>query len=383
MATFTNRGKDKEGKEIWYIRVFVDGKQKGFTFHGSERSARREAANAENRRQQGETVTPSRMKVADYLNEWMETYQKQEVNKRCYYNHSSLVRVHIIPAIGDKRMSTLSPMECQKIINKLGAEGKTRTAVIVFNLMKKAFRKAVELGSLVKNPMDVVTKPRDRAQERPALSIEQAVIFLEAAKEDSLYALLAFLTLTGARPEEAMGVKWEDVNFDKRIVSFRRAVKRIPGGGWEFDELKTADSETDFPLNDRLVEILHTHKREQAKMRLSMGEDWTDNKLAFTNTVGNPVDIVLARKHVAKILERADLPPVRLYDLRHSFGSALLESGEDIKTVSRLMRHASINTTARYVHGHANRDRRAVDRLGQVFEQTNTPNKPQDKPDVQ
>jgi hypothetical protein len=121
MATIANRGKDTDGKDIWRIRVFVDGKQKSFTFHGSRRAAEREAANAETRRQQGETVTPSRMKVGDYLNEWMETYQKQEVNKRCYYNHSSLVRVHIIPAIGDKRMSTLSPMECQKIINKLGA----------------------------------------------------------------------------------------------------------------------------------------------------------------------------------------------------------------------------------------------------------------------
>ncbi len=363
MATITNRGKDKDGKDVWYIRVFVDGKQKGFTYHGSERAAKREASQAENRRQQGETITPSRMKVADYLNEWMDTYQKQEVNKRCYYNHSSLARVHVLPAIGDKRMSTISPMDCQKIMNKLAAEGKTRTAVIVFNLMKKAFRKAVELGYLVKNPMDLATKPRDRAQERPALTVEQVDVFLEAIKNDGMHALLAFLTLTGARPEEAFGLRWEDVNFGDRLAGFRRAVKRIPGGGWEFAELKTADSESDFPLSDELMEMLRAHKKEQAKMRLSMGEDWTDNGLVFTNTVGNPVDIVVVRKHLAKILEQSNLPSIRLYDLRHSFGSALLENGEDIKTVSLLMRHADIKTTGRYMHGHAARNRLAVERL--------------------
>jgi|GEM_PF-2234606 len=356
--------KDKDGKEVWMIRVFVDGKQKGFTFHGSRRAAEREAAKAENRHEQGETVTPSRMKVADYLHEWMQTYQRQEVNKRCFYNHSSLVRVHILPAIGEKRLSALLTMDCQKIMNKLADEGKTRTAVIVYNVMNKAFRKATELGYLVKNPMVLTVKPKDRAKERPALTVEQVSVFLEAVKQDSMHALFSFLVSTGARPEEAFGLQWNDVNFDKRVIQFRRAVKRIPGGGWEFAELKTSGSEDDFPLTSELADILRAHKKEQARMRMLMGNDWTDNGLVFPNTLGNPVDIVLARKHLNKILRQSNLPTIRLYDLRHSFGSGLLENGEDIKTASLLMRHVDLRTTARYMHGNAARNRQAVERLG-------------------
>ena len=216
MATIVNRGKDKDGKDVWYIRVFVDGKQKGFTYHGSERGAKREASQAENRRQQGETVTPSRMKTADYLTEWLETYQKPEVTKASYQNDCGLMRLHVLPAIGERRMASLSTMECQRIMNRLAEQGKTRTAVMTFNLLKKSLRKAVELGYLVKNPMDAVAKPKDRAQERPSLTIEQAATFLDAAQGDSLHAFLAFLLLTGVRPEEAQGLKWEDVSLMDR-----------------------------------------------------------------------------------------------------------------------------------------------------------------------
>lgn len=364
MATITNRGKDKYGKDVWYIRVFVDGKQKGFTYHGSERAAKREASQAENRRQQGETVTPSKVKVADYLAEWLETYQKPEVTKVTFSEDSRRIKAHVIPAIGEKRMAALSPMDCQRIVNALAQDGKTRTAVMVFNLLKKSLRKAVELGYLVKNPMDVVTKPKDRAQERPSLTVEQAAVFLEAAKDDSLHAFLSFLLLTGVRPEEAQGLRWEDIDLEDRSVSIRRSMKRTPGGGWEFADLKTATSRRNLDLGSQLTDILRAHKREQAKMRLSMGEDWTDNRLVFTNRAGNPVDISRARKHLAKILEQAELPAIRLYDLRHTHGSLLLDQDMNIKAISDRLGHANTSMTVnRYLHAQRSQSQEGVNRL--------------------
>lgn len=365
MATITHRGTDKDGKGIWRIRVFVDGKQKSITYHGSERGAQRTAAAAENRREQGETVAPTKKKVGDYLNEWLETYQRQEVAKGTFVEDAGRLRRHVLPVIGEKRMASLTTMECQRVVNALSNDGKSRTAVMVYNLMNKAFRKAVELGYLVKSPMDAVAKPKDRAEERPALTDEQATIFLDAAKTDSLYAFFAFLLHTGARPEEAQGLRWMDVDFEARVIRFRRAMKRLAGGGWEFAEMKTTASVNDFPMNEELMGILKTHKKAQASLRLAMGTDWADHGLVFANQVGNPVDISAARKHMKVILKSTKLPAIRLYDLRHTFGSTTLQDGTDIKTVSRLMRHASIATTARYMHGNAETDRAAVERRGQ------------------
>jgi integrase len=364
MATITKRGTGADGKDIWRIRVFVDGKQKSITYHGSERGAQRTAAAAENRREQGETVTPSKVKVSEYLTEWMDTYQRPEVTPQSLQNDQGFLRLHILPAIGEKRMAALSPMDCQKIVNRLAQDGKTRTAVMVFNMMKKAFRKAVELGFLIRNPMDAVTKPRDRAKERPALTVEQAATFLEAAQSDSLYAFLSFLLLTGARPEEAQGLKWEDVDLSEKTVSIRRSMKRVPGGGWEFADLKTTTSRRNLDLGERLTDILRRHKKEQAKVRLLMGEDWTDNGLVFTNQAGNPVDTSRARKHLSSILSRTGLPEIRLYDLRHSHGSMLLDQDVNIKAISDRLGHANTSMTVnRYLHAQRSQSREGVNRL--------------------
>lgn len=369
MATFTYRGVDDHGKEIWYIRVFVDGRQKGFTFHGTKRKAEMEAAKLENAKSQGETITASKTKVEDYLKEWLVTYQKPEVTKNTCYEDELRLTTHVIPFIGQKRMNALNAMDCQKVINRLAVEqGKTRTAVMVFNLMKKAFRKAVDLGYLIKNPMDAVTKPKDRAEQRPFLTIEQAAIFLEYAQHDSYYPILTFLLLTGTRPEEAFGLKWEDIDFENGTLAIVRSLKHLPGGGWEYSELKTTTSRRNLDLDDDLLTILRNHRREQAKARLILGAEWIDNGLVFTNQVGNPLDVSRVRKHLADVLEVAGLPKIRLYDLRHTHGSMLMAEGAAIKEISDRLGHANTSMTVnRYLHATPSRTRASVNRLSQAL----------------
>lgn len=365
MATFTKRGVDAEGKEVWYIRVFVEGKQKGFTFHGTRKAAEKEAGKLESAKERGETITPSKMKVEEYLREWLETYQKPEVGKITFHDQSLKIISHVMPFIGQKRMNLLNAMDCQKVINRLAIEqDKKRTAEITYNLMKKAFRKAVELGYLIKNPMDAVTKPKSKAEQRPFFTIEQAALFLDHAQQDSYYPILAFLLLTGTRPEEAFGLKWSDIDLENGTLAIVRSVKRVPGGGWEYSDLKTTTSRRNLDLSPTLSEVLRNHKREQAKARLIIGAEWIDNGLVFTNQVGNPVDIAVVRKHLAKVLETAGLPLIRLYDLRHTHGSMLMAEGADIKSISDRLGHANTSMTVnRYLHATPSRTRASVNRL--------------------
>jgi integrase len=385
MATFTQRGIDADGKEVWYIRVFVEGKQKGFTFHGSKKQAEKEAGKLESAKDRGETITPSKMKVEEYLKEWLETYQKPEVTKITYYENTLKLDSHVYSFIGQKRMNALTAMDCQKVINRLAVDqGKTRTAVMVFNLLKKAFRKAVDLGYLIKNPMDAVTKPKDSAEQRPFLTVEQAAVFLEYAKKDSYYPALAFLLLTGTRPEEAFGLKWTDVDFDNGTLAIVRSMKRTPGGGWEYSDLKTTTSRRNLDLSSTLAEILRNHRREQSKARLIMGTEWINNDLVFTNQTGNPIDPSRVRKHLAKVLEAAGLPKIRLYDLRHTHGSMLMSEGAAIKEISDRLGHANTSMTVnRYLHATPSRTRASVNRLDEALaEATKKQEEKQNKHDV-
>ena len=90
----------------------------------------------------------------------------------------------------------------------------------------------------------------------------------------------------------------------------------------------------------------------------------------FTSENGEPIDISGLRRHLSKILKDADLPKIRLYDLRHSHGSNLLEQGVHIKTVSARLGHKDANMTLnRYLHVHPSLSKQAVDDLDKAFDQ--------------
>jgi len=103
-------------------------------------------------------------------------------------------------------------------------------------------------------------------------------------------------------------------------------MKRLPGGGWEFSDLKTSTSRRNLDLGEQLTEIL--------------------------------------RKHLAKILEYASLPGIRLYDLPHSHGSMLREQDVNIKAINDRLSHANTSMTVnRYFHAQRSQSREGVDRL--------------------
>lgn len=364
MATIKHRGTGKDGKDTWLIRVFVDGKQVCKTVHGTQKQAERLAMEMEIRRDQGDPIALSKQSVAEYMEEWLETYQKPAVSVITFAENGRMVKQHVIPAIGAKRLAALNTMECQRLINSIAAKGHKRTSVMVFNLMRKAFRQAKRLQLIAKSPMEDVIKTKDHAAERPFLSTNQTQQLLVTAKSSRFYSLIAFLLLTGVRPEEAVGLQWDSIDFQAKTVQIKQALKRQPGGGWQLDELKTLKSRRQLDIGNLLVSILTDHRRDQAEHRLIFGAKWHQHNFVFTGETGEPSDLSKVRKHFKKALEQAQLPQVRLYDLRHSHGSILLEQGVHIKTISDRLGHANATMTInRYLHVHPSVSRQAVDAL--------------------
>lgn len=375
MATIKKRGKSRDGKDSWLIRYYVDGQQKCKTFHGTEKQAERYGIELEIKRNEGEVVENTKQTVEEYLKLWLETYQKPAVTAKTYKENERLLELHVFPTIGKKKLQVVNTLDCQKTINAITAKGHTRTAVATFNLLKKAFRQAKRLQLIAKNPMEDVIKPKDHAAERPFLSTEQAQKLLEAAKSDHYYALIAFLLLTGVRPEEAFGLQWDGVDLQARTVQIKQALKRQPGDGWIIDELKTIKSRRQLDIGATLTAILIEHKRTQAAKRLENAKRWHHYNFVFASRVGGPNDISKLRRHLTMILKKAELPQIRVYDLRHTHGSLMLEQGIHIKTISDRLGHADGNMTInRYLHVHPSVSRQAVDVLDAALNVTQEKN---------
>jgi integrase len=124
------------------------------------------------------------------------------------------------------------------------------------------------------------------------------------------------------------------------------------GGGWYFKEPKTPQSRRSIPIPRHLASQLKHHRSKQLEQRLKAGETYQNHDLVFATSLGTPLSIRnIERRHFKPILENAELPDIRLYDLRHSCATLLFSAGENAKVVSERLGHSSTAFTQdTYVH---------------------------------
>lgn len=239
-----------------------------------------------------------------------------------------------------------------------------RTVQIFFNIIRAALNAAVRQRLIPANPAAGVSVKGGSATSKvgSALSQEEVNRFLAHDPEDRLHALWVTAIYTGMRPAEVLALRWDDIDFDSAMLRVRRALVRV--GKEMFYGPCKAGSERDIPMDPELVQALRRHRKRQLEERLSIGEGWVDPTLVFTHQLGGALD----RHNVAKAfrarLKAAKLRKVRWYDLRHSYGTALIAAGVDAKTVSQLMGHRNLTLTlTHYTHPDAAAHRAAVARL--------------------
>jgi integrase len=147
------------------------------------------------------------------------------------------------------------------------------------------------------------------------------------------------------RPEEYLALQWSDIDFERSTVQVRRALVRHKKS-WSFKETKTARSRRTVFLPSQLLNKLAAHKRRQAERRLKLGAVAGFFDLVFCSEEGTPLSIPnLTYRYFRPILTKANLPRIRLYDLRHSCATLLLIAEENPKVVSERLGHSTIVLT--------------------------------------
>lgn len=152
-------------------------------------------------------------------------------------------------------------------------------------------------------------------------------------------------SLIWMRPEEYLALKWSDVDMASGAAQIKRALVRHKKS-WSFEEPKTARSRRTIFLPAPLLNRLAVHKRQQAEARLQAGASWHAHDLVFCSEGGTPLSIPnLTYRYFRPILEKAELPRIRLYDLRHTCATLLLMAEENPKVVSERLGHSTIVLT--------------------------------------
>lgn len=319
--------------------------------------------------QQALPLPADRQTVGGFLELWLNDVARHTVRPSTWESYARILRLHVIPDLGRKGLSKLTPQDLARLYSLLLQKGLSpRTAQLAHAVIHRALEQAVRWNQLGRNPADQVDAPRPRRQPIEPLTADQATRFLDAAQPDRLEALYVLAVTTGMRQGELLGLRWADVEWTVGTVQIRQQVGRVKGG-MAFMEPKTAKSRRTVALPTLAVEALRRHRNRQLEERLLAGSLWQDHDLVFASRVGSPVERQnLMRRSFWPILDRAELRRIRFHDLRHTAATLLLTQGIHPKVVQERLGHATISVTMDvYSHVMPNLQQEAAQKLDKLF----------------
>jgi integrase len=341
------------GENKWLVRVPLGqdestGKRATYnkTVRGTKKDADKFLTGVLRQIDLGEFVEPSTITVNGFLDKWLDTMGSR-VTAQTLRSYRYLAANHIRPVIGSRKMSSIHAWDIQQVYAEVEKKDLSACTVRhVYNVLTGAFSQAVKWRMLKSNPVKLAELPKETRKEMRPFWPEEAARFLKAAESNGFYALFALALTSGMRPSEYLGLKWEDVDIERGVVTVKRTMQSKIGGGWEFGDTKTPTSKRSIPLPQSTIKALGDHRRKQLEERMRRGHLYRNHDLVFANSDGDPITLDRVRRQFQAVLKAAGLPAtIRVYDLRHTCATLLLAAGENPKVISERLGHSSVKMT--------------------------------------
>lgn len=343
----------------------------------------------------GKSFSVNEMSYSDFLDYWLDNHCKINLKYHTIEAYSNIVKTHLKPNLGFYKLSQITKPTLQDFLNKIYVE-KAYSKNFLNNIrkvLKCSFNYAVDneyvkvnLAANLKLPK-YDEPPKDVAH---IFTTEEINTILDRFKNNHC-VYYAFLTAycTGLRIAEVFALTWDDIDFKNKTISVNKNIlKKNQAGGtkgrhlsgnsttvWYFGTCKTQTSYRTVPIGDTLLKALKEYKEEQQIHKLNYGDTYmkhykknvinpynnkTEIKIvnAYTEIdVALPeVDFVFVKnngvyegtdstKYPFKVIHYELGIPCRFHDFRDTHATRLIESGADIKAVSKRLGHRNIDIT--------------------------------------
>ena len=302
--------------------------------------------------------------MADYLIMW-KNLRKSEVAETTYDGYHTYIDRHLVPYFRNLNLN-IQDITAGHIFdyvnylsndggrkdNKIGGQSNTSIRKII-SILRQVFEYAVLYGDIKINPAIQVPLPKttNKKDERQVfLTSEDAQKMLDAFQNEEIGPIVYVTLYYGLRKSEALGLRWQAVDFDANTISINHTVV---GNGHivRKDTTKTYTSRRTYELLPDVKALLLKLKDQQDDYKRRLGSGYHMNDYIFKNPNGVPYRPDSLTRSFKRALARHGLPQMRYHDLRHSTASILVDKGWDINDIKEWLGHADISTTANiYAH---------------------------------
>ncbi|MCR4646245.1 MAG: site-specific integrase [Oscillospiraceae bacterium] len=291
----------------------------------------------------GETPEPKHMTFEKWAYKWLETYKKGTVKEHTYnFTYRSNIEKYLIPFFGRALLTEIRQIDIQRYFNEVRTQDGEPLARSTLDkqkiILKSMFDAAIDNDLCYKNPVKGIKYQQTAEKcERKTYSREEADKVEQFAKSCGQYGVVIMLE-TGVRRSELLGLQWDDIDTDHRLIHIQRAVTQTKGKILTGPP-KSVSSDRWIPISDDftvwLKELPHTGA-------YVLGGDKPKSPYGYASAHSRFMD---------RASSELDVPALSPHELRHTFGTLLREAGVDIYTIQRVMGHSDISVTSSvYVH---------------------------------
>ena len=295
---------------------------------------------------------------ADYMEKWLDII-KSSVAVPTFASYSTTVKKIVAPYFREKEVTlkNLTAKDIQEFYLR-ELERVSASSVIHYHAnIHKALKYAVKIDLIDVNPADKVERPKKDRYVGSFYDADEVNALFDAAKGSKLELPILFGAFYGLRRSEAIGLKWDAIDFDQNTITIRHTVTSCDLDGKRIlvaaDTTKTKSSMRTLPLVPFMRERLLALKEEQEDNRRLCGRSYIKDYIGYVcvNEIGDLIKPHYVTESFPKLLKANGLRHIRYHDLRHSCASLLLANGVPMKQIQEWLGHSDFSTTANiYAH---------------------------------
>ncbi|MFF7213489.1 tyrosine-type recombinase/integrase [Streptomyces sp. NPDC008238] len=295
--------------------------------------------------------TPTRdMTLGDWFDYWLECVVKPYLSVGSYETYEQTVRLYLRPRLGHVVMFKLGVKELRAAMTRLAGDKSSKTAKHALRVLSASLTAAMEEDfGLTRNVAKLVhvRAPTDSGESWDAV---QVLRFLaEARRRTVYYPGLLLIPLLGLRRAEVCGLRWENVDLDRRVLWVEQQLQRTGAGTIDVDP-KTESSKAPLPLPPQCIAPLRWQRMRTAWLReraLAAGRPWFDDPdgHVFVTNTGRPWSADNLYQTLQRVRATAGLGKMNPKGLRKSCGTLLVHLKVHPRVTKAVLRHSRISTT--------------------------------------
>ena len=296
---------------------------------------------------------------AEYAEQWLKQHAELSCKPSTVTRYRVILRLYLLPAFGTVRLGQITRAMVKEFLSEKAGGGTLSQSSLrlMLRTLGGIFSHAIDDELVANNPaakLGKFTNTGKPNRQATALTRQEAIRLLQAANEycPQHYALFLTALRSGLRRGELVALRWGDIQFGNHEDDSNRHIlvqhNYVQGG---FTSPKGKRNRR-VDLSKQLRRELLTSRDTRLFAAFQAGQTSIADDLVFPSKTGAVLDAGnLVRRYFLPCVEKAGLRRIRFHDLRHTFGSLLIQDGAPITYVKEQMGHSSIQITVD-VYGH-------------------------------